>query len=145
MKTLLFSAVLLSLSPALAVAQSSSSGVDVGPGGTGATAGYTGDWGVARTESRDGLGRALGVGVTQDGVSISHSIGASNGSSGFGHNFNMSIGRNGSHVSQGGVVTHGGNGRVQAGGSTSQFGGGSRVSGWGKRTRAWTKSRSRRW
>ncbi|TWT76150.1 hypothetical protein Pla123a_29390 [Posidoniimonas polymericola] len=137
--------LLLALTPALAMAQSAESGVDVGPGGSGASAGYVGDWGIADTESRDGFGRALGVGVSKDGVAISHSIGASNGSSGVGHNFNMAIGRDGAHVSQGGVVTSGGNGRVEAGGSASQFGGGSDVVGWGNNTKAWTESRTRRW
>lgn len=144
MKTSL-TALLLALTPALAMAQSADSGVDVGPGGSGASAGYVGDWGIAQTESRDGFGRALGVGVTKDGVAISHSIGASNGSSGVGHNFNMAIGRDGAHVSQGGVVTSGGNGRVQAGGSGSQYGGGSDVIGWGNNTKAWSNSRTRRW
>ncbi|TWT36988.1 hypothetical protein KOR34_19340 [Posidoniimonas corsicana] len=145
MKTSLTAALLLALAPALALAQSADSGVDVGPGGSGASAGYVGDWGIAKTESRDGFGRALGVGVTKDGVAISHSIGASNGSSGVGHNFNMAIGRDGAHVSQGGVVTGGGNGRVEAGGSASQQGGGSEVVGWGDNTKAWTESRTRRW
>lgn len=146
MKTsLTTAALLLALTPVMALAQSAESGVDVGPDGSGASAGYVGDWGIAKTESRDGLGRALGVGVTRDGIAISHSIGASSGSAGVGHNFNMAIGRDGSHVSHGGVVTSGGNGRVAVGGSGSQQGGGSTATGWGTNTDAWSKSKTRRW
>ncbi len=128
------------------------SGVDVGPGHAGATAGYDAPQGIARTESRVGqvsMGRGFALGLGPDGLSLSHSIGVS-GQHGVGvaHNFNLSIGQDGTHVSHGGVQTIGGNTRVLAGGEThigsGQIQGGSYSSGYGHDTRVWSNSRTRR-
>ncbi|MHB8903046.1 MAG: hypothetical protein ACYC6Y_30160, partial [Thermoguttaceae bacterium] len=128
------------------------SGVDVGPGHAGATAGYDAPQGIARTESQVGtvnVGRGLAVGFGPNGLTVSHSIGVS-GQQGVGaaHNFNMSIGRDGTHVSQGGTYTVGGNTRVLAGGETyigsGQVGGGSYTGGYGFDTQSWSRSQTRR-
>lgn len=147
----LFTAV-LGMSVQNCLADGAWSGVDVGPGHAGATAGYDAPQGIARTESRVGdvnVGRGFALGYGPDGLSISHSIGVS-GQHGIGaaHNFNMSIGRDGTHVSHGGVQTVGGNTRVIAGGEThigpGQVRGGSYTGGYGHHTRAWSRSRTHR-
>ncbi len=145
-------AAAIGLSVETCLADGAWSGVDVGPGHAGATAGYDAPQGIARTESRVGrvnMGRGLAVGFGPNGLSLSHSIGVS-GQHGIGaaHNFNMSIGPNGTHVSHGGVQTVGGNSRVLAGGEThigsGPIRGGSYTSGYGHNTRAWSRSRTRR-
>ena len=147
-------AALLGLSVQTCLADGAWSGVDVGPGHAGADAGYDAPNGIARTESRVGdinMGRGFALGYGPNGLSLSHSIGIS-GQHGFGaaHNFNMSIGPNGTHVSHGGTQTFGGNTRVLAGGEShigpGQVWGGSRAGGFGHHTRAWSRSRThRRW
>jgi len=139
------------LLPHAALAVSAETGVDVGPGEAGADAGADGAWNHAETETKVGpngsMGRAFAVGAGPDGLSLSHSIGVNNGNSGFGHNFNMTIGPNGTHSSSGGVASQGNGGRVIAGGSTqggSRLGGGSTVGGFGNRTNAWTNARTNR-
>lgn len=134
-------------------AQWADTGVDVGPGHAGATAGANGDiWQWTDTQSRVGgagsFGQGVAIGVGRNGVSFSHSIGANGGGAGVGHNINMTIGRNGSHVSHGGVTSRGGNSRVQVGGgSGQQFGGisgGSTATGWGRNTNTWSNSNTQR-
>lgn len=144
---------LLGLSVETCLADGAWSGVDVGPGHAEANAGYDAPQGLARTESRVGqvnVGQGFALGYGPDGLSLSHSIGVSgqNGLLGAAHNFNLSIGRDGTHVSHGGVQTIGGNSRVLAGGEAhygpGQLGGGSYTGGFGQNTRAWSQSRTRR-
>lgn len=151
LKTLL--AICLVSLPTFAMAQSAETGVDVGPGHAGATAGADGDiWSFGDTTSHvDGGGSfasGVAIGVGQDGVSFSHSVGANGGGVGVGHNINMTIGRDGTHVSNGGVTTQGGNTRVQVGGGSGQYpggiGGGSNATGWGNNTNAWSNSNTQR-
>jgi hypothetical protein len=153
LRSVLFAAV-LGLSVDMCLAGGAWSGVDVGPGHAGATAGYDAPEGFARTESRVGrvnVGRGLAVGLGPDGLSLSHTIGvAGHHGAGAAHNFNLSIGRDGTHVSHGGAVTHGGNTRVIAGGEThagpGNVRGDSYAGGYGRHTRAWARSRvHRRW
>lgn len=145
--------VLFAILPSIALAQSAETGVDVGPGHAGATAGANGDiWTFGDTTSHvDGGGsfaQGVAIGVGQDGISFSHSVGANGGGMGVGHNINMTIGREGSHVSTGGVTSQGGNSRVQVGGGSGQYpggiGGGSNATGWGNNTNAWSNSNTQR-
>lgn len=134
-------------------AQSANTGVDVGPGYAGANAGATGSiWQWADTTSKvkngTSFGQGVAVGVGRNGISFSHSLGANGGGLGVGHNLNMTIGRNGTHVSRGGVRTQGGNSRVVVGGGSGQLPGrriygGSTATGYGNRTNAWSNSRTR--
>lgn len=151
LKTLLV--IFLVSLPTFAFAQWAETGVDVGPGHASGSAGADGDiWSFGDTTSHvDGGGSfasGVAIGVGQDGISFSHSVGANGGGAGFGHNINMTIGRNGSHVSSGGVTSQGGNSRVQVGGGSGQtlgnIGGGSIVKGWGNNTNAWSNSDTRR-
>ena len=134
------------------MAQNAWTGVNVGPGFAGAQAGAQGSifqFSDTKTRVKNGqsFGQGVAVGVGQNGVSFSHSIGANGGGLGLGHNLNMTIGRNGAHVSQGGVTSQGGNSSVQVGGRTGQgpgrqIYGGSNATGWGNNTRAWSNSRT---
>ena len=142
---------IVSLVPLAAQAGGSSSWVDVGRGHANSGAATDSPMGIAQSESRVGrvnMARGLAVGFGPDGLSISHSIGVNDRGLGVGHNFNMSVGRNGTHVGQGHVVTGGPNGRVFTGGETrvDRFGarGGNYAGGQGQFTRAWTRNRSRR-
>jgi len=129
------------------------SGVDVGPGHADATAGYDAPQGIARTESRVGrinLGRGLALGMGPDGLSLSHTVGVSGHGAGAAHNFQLSVGRSGTHMSHGSAVTRGGNTRVVAGGEThvapGQVWGDSYGGGFGRHSRAWARSQAwRRW
>lgn len=133
------------------MAQSAWTGVNVGPGFAGANAGAQGSiFQFSDTKSRvkngTSFGQGVAVGVGQNGISFSHSVGANGGGVGLGHNLNMTIGRNGTHVSQGGVTSQGGNSRVVVGGGSGQSGrqiyGGSNATGYGNNTRAWSNSRT---
>jgi hypothetical protein len=143
----------LGLSVETCLADGAWSSVDVGPGHAGATAGYDAPEGFARTESRVGqvsLGRGLALGLGPDGLSLSHTVGVSGPRAGAAHNFQLSIGRDGTHVSHGGAVTRGGNTRVLAGGETyvapGHVRGDSYSGGFGHHTRAWARSQVwRRW
>lgn len=152
LKTLLV--IFLVSLPAFAVAQQyAETGVDVGPGHATGTAEADGDiwsWGETRSHVDGGGSFASGtaIGVGQDGISFSTSFGANGGGNGVGGNFNMTLGREGTHVSHGGVTSQGGNSRVQAGGGSGQtrgnIGGGSNVMGWGNNTNAWSNSNTQR-
>ena len=133
---------------------SANSGVDVGPGHAGATAGANGQWQHAKTKTHVGdngrFAQGLAVGAGPNGLAVSHSIGGNAGGVGLGHNLNLSIGRGGTHFSHGGVQSSGGNSRIIAGGGTTQGGignvnGGSTVGGFGNRTRTWTRAATRLW
>jgi hypothetical protein len=125
--------------PSIAMAQWAESGVDVGPGHAGGSASADGQWTFVDSSSRvngiNSLGHGVAIGAGPDGISFSHSIGFNSGGVGAGHNLNMTIGQNGTHVSNGQVVTQGGNSRVVVGGGSGQFGGGisggSTVTGYG--------------
>lgn len=121
--------------------------VDVGRHHADAQAGYNAPAGIARTESRVGnvsLGRGLAIGYGPNGISISHSIGVAGRHMGTAHNFQLSVGPNGTHVGRSGVVTTGGNTRVIAGGDTASGPGvphgGNFATGYGRRTEAWSQS-----
>ena len=141
--------VLLCLAALTAWAQGSSSWVDVGPGHADAGAATDAPFGFARSESRVGhvnLGRGLAVGFGPNGLTLSHSIGLQDHGLGLGHNFNLSVGPNGTHVGHGGVVTVGPNSQVFTGGNSriDRFGprGGSYAGGHGHFTRAWSRNRT---
>lgn len=129
------------------LAEGAYSEVDVGRRHAEAQAGYSGRAGIARTQSRVGavsLGRGLAIGYGPGGISLSHSIGVSGRGIGTAHNFQLSVGPNGTHVGRSGVVTAGGNTRVIAGGDTSRGPGrpqgGNFAAGFGRRTEAWSQS-----
>ena len=136
-----------------ASAQRASTFVDIFNGGAGAGATADGQFKFAKTKSssRNGVqfGHGLAVGAGPNGIAISNSIGGGTGPLGVAHNLNMNIGVNGTHVSQGGVVSQGGNRRVIAGGETGvrngQVYGGSRATGFGNNMRAWSNSRTNNW
>jgi len=141
-------ALILSLAPLSAWAQGSSSWVDVGRGHANAGAATDAPFGIARSESRAGdvnLGRGLAVGFGPNGLTLSHSIGLQDHGLGLGHTFNLSVGPDGTHVGQGGVLSVGSNSQVFTGGNTriDQFGprGGSYAGGTGRFTRAWSRNR----
>lgn len=136
--------------PLAARGQSAGTLVDVGPGSAGASGTASGAWQLVESNSRvsngTSVGKALAVGAGPHGLAISHSVGVNSGGVGAAHNFNLSIGPQGAHVSNGGVVSQGGNSRVIAGGN-AQTGftgprGGSQVSGFGNHTRAHSQSRT---
>ena len=129
------------------LANGAHSQVDVGRHHADAQAGYSGPAGMARTESRVGnvsLGRGLAIAYGPGGISLSHSIGVASRGVGTAHNFQLSVGPNGTHVGRSGVVTAGGNTRVIAGGDTSSEPGrpqgGNSASGFGRHTEAWSRS-----
>lgn len=139
--------------PLTAFAQSADTWVDVGPGH--ATGGGSAQGDIFQhvdTTSHVGpngsMSHAVGIGVDQDGVSFSTSFGANGGGQGVGGNFNMTIGREGTHVSQGGVQTQGGNTRVQAGGGSGQYpggiAGGNLIRGFGNNTQVHSQSTTQR-
>jgi hypothetical protein len=142
---------LFALSTASASAQSAGSWVDVTPGRVGAGASADGVIQIAKSKSksRNGVdfGHGFGLGVGPGGIAISNSVGVGGGPVGAAHNMQLNIGRNGAHLSHGGVVSQGGNRRVIAGGNTGNVRGrvygGSQVSGFGQRTKAYSKSRTR--
>ena len=140
------SLVLLLLS-STASANEAYSQVDVGRRHADAQAGYDAPAGIARTESRVGnvsLGRGLAIGYGPNGISISHSIGVAGRHIGTAHNFQLTVGPNGTHVGRSGVVTTGGNTRVIAGGDTASGPGvphgGNFATGYGRRIEAWSQS-----
>ena len=131
--------VVLCTYPSIAMAQWAESGVDVGPGFANGSASADGEWTFVDTSSRvngaNSLGHGVAIGAGPNGISFSHSIGFNSGGVGAGHNMNMTIGQNGTHVSNGQVVTQGGNSQVVVGGGSGQYGGGisggSMVTGYG--------------
>lgn len=151
-KVATFLIVSLVLSAAQCFAQNANTGVNVGPGWAGANASANGSiWQFTDTTSKvkngTSLGQGLAIGVGHNGISFSHSIGANGGGVGVGHNLNMTIGRNGTHVSHGGVTTQGGNSQVVVGGGSGQYGnriyGGSQATGYGNNTRVYSNSHTR--
>lgn len=136
--------------PLAARGQNASTVVDVSPGQAGASGTASGAWQLVESNSRvnhgTSLGKSLAVGAGPNGLAISHSVGVNSGGVGAAHNFNLSIGPQGTHVSNGSVISQGGNSRVIAGGN-AQTGftgprGGSQVSGFGHHTRAHSQSRT---
>jgi hypothetical protein len=90
-----------------------------------ATAGYTGEVGFARTDSRSGpvnLARGVAVGVDENGLSlsVSHAVATPRGPA-VATNFNLSIGTNGevSHSTGTAISTGGRERSASAGGSTA--------------------------
>ena len=138
--------------PAVSSAQWADSGVNVGPGFANGSASADGDWTLVDSGSHvngnTSIGRGVAIGAGPDGISFSHSIGVSGNGVGAGHNFNMSIGRQGTHVSGGNVITQGGTPGVSIGGGSgnypSGFGGGSYATGFGNFTSANTFSQTNR-
>lgn len=136
-----------------AAAQRADSFVDIFRGGAGAGASADGQFKFARSKSSSNngvqFGHGLAVGAGPNGIAVSNSIGAGAGPIGAAHNLNMTIGRDGTHLSQGGVVSQGGNRRVVSGGGTGiqngQVYGGSGSSGFGNRTKAWSSSQTNQW
>lgn len=150
LKNALLTVVICTL-PTVAMAQWSETGVDVGPGQAGASAGADGDWTFVDTTSQvngnGSFGQGVAIGAGPDGISFSHSIGVNGGGVGAGHNLNVTIGRDGTHVSGGHVVSQGGDSRVIAGGGSGQYpggiAGGSSVTGFGYDTHAHSHSNTR--
>ncbi len=109
-------------------AQWSESGINLGGGFAGASASADGQWTLVDTTSKvDGsnsFGHGIGIGVGPNGISLSNSVGVNTAQGGVGHNFNMTIGQNGTHFSESGVVAQGGNTGVAVGGGSGQYGGG---------------------
>ena len=137
-----------------ASAQRAGSWVDIGNGFAGAGANASGSllqFSKSKSSSKNGVqyGHGFAVGAGPNGISLSNSIGAGTGPLGGAHNVNLHIGRNGTHVSHGGVVSQGGNRRVITGGNArsynGQVSGGSYSTGFGNHTKAYSKSRTRRW
>lgn len=134
-------------------ARDAASQVDVGRRHARAEASYDGPAGLARTDTRVGrvnFARGLAVSYGLEGVSLSQSIGVSHGGLSTAHNFQLSIGPGGTHLSRGGVVSRGGDARAVTGGHTSAGPGvprgGSSAMGTGLDTRAWSRSESHpRW
>lgn len=134
-------------------AQSASTWVDVGPDRAGAGGTATGTFQHVDTRSRVGPGgniaHGVAIGAGPNGLAMSHSIGVHGGGRGNAHNFNLSVGPGGAHVSRGNVHSSGGNSRVIASGSTSTGnpwnppGGGSLVTGFGRQTQASTTADTR--
>ncbi len=136
-----------------AIAQRAETVVDIFNGGAGAGATADGQLKFARSKSSSNngvqFGHGFAVGAGPNGIAVSNSIGAGTGPVGAAHNLNLTIGRGGTHVSQGGVVSQGGNRRVTTGGSTGiqngQVYGGSNSTGYGNNTRAWSQSHTNQW
>jgi hypothetical protein len=137
-----------------ASAQRAESWVDIGNGFAGSGASASGSLvqiAKSKSSSRNGVqfGHGFAVGAGPEGVSLSNSIGAGTGPVGAAHNLNLHLGRNGAHVSHGGVVSEGGNRRVISGGQAGSYQGrvqgGSRSSGFGRNTKAYSKSRTLPW
>ncbi len=145
--------VLTGLSVRTSQASDAASRVDIGRRHARAEASYDGPAGMARTDTRVGrvnFARGLAVSYGIDGVSLSQSIGVSHGGLSTAHNFQLSIGPGGTHLSRGGVVTRGGDSRAITSGHTSRGRGGPRggssSTGTGHDTRAWSSSESHpRW
>ena len=145
--------VLSGLSVRTSQAMDAASRVDIGRRHARAEASYDGPAGMARTDTRVGrvnFARGLAVSYGLDGVSLSQSIGVSHGGLSTAHNFQLSIGPGGTHLSRGGVVSRGGDTRAITGGRTSLGPGGPRggssATGTGLDTRAWSRSESHpRW
>ncbi len=140
---------ILVAAPAAANAQGAGTAVDVGPGHAAASGSASGQWQLVDSSSRVGngtsFGNALAVGAGPNGLAISHSVGVNGGGGGAAHNFNLAIGAGGTHVSNGGVVTAGGDSRVIASGSAEHgFApqGGSTVGGFGNNTQAYSNSQT---
>ena len=136
-----------------ASAQRAGSWVDIAGGRVGAGASADGLFkhATSKSSSKNGVdfGHGFAVGAGPNGIAVSNTIGAGGGPLGVAHNVQLNIGPGGTHVSQGGVVTQGGNRRVLSGGETGirngQVYGGSRSTGFGHRTKAWSNSRTNNW
>ncbi|QDT07937.1 hypothetical protein K227x_63660 [Rubripirellula lacrimiformis] len=134
-------------------AQSAGSWVDIGNGFAGAGGSASGPISIVkgRSSSKNGMqfGHGFALGAGPNGLAISNSVGAGAGPGGVAHNMNLNIGANGTHFSQGGVVSQGGNRRVISGGQTGtrngQVYGGSQSTGFGQNTKAWSQSHTRQW
>lgn len=141
----------LAFSTTEASAQSAGSWVDIGRGGVGSGANASGMFQIAKSRSSKkngvGFGHGFALGAGPNGLALSNSIGVGGGPAGAAHNVQLNIGRNGTHFSQGGVVSQGGNRRVisggQAGTTNGQIYGGSYSTGYGQNTRAYSKSHTR--
>lgn len=150
MTRIALAAVLATSFTASAMAQSASTDAGVWQGGAGGNATADGFWQHAQSESKVGkvnMGRGFAVGLGPNGLSLSHSIAVGKGPLAVGHNLNMTIGQNGTHVSEGGVVSTGGQTSANVGGSTQgglNLGGGSNASGNGWNTNAWSNSQTNR-
>lgn len=136
--------------PAVAFGQSARTGVDVGRHHANAHGSADGEFNFVDTQSRVGpggnMGRAIAIGAGPNGLAISHSIGLGGGNNAVGHNFNMTIGPGGAHVSRGNVQSSGFNPRAIAGGGAAitprGHVGGSNVTGFGNRVIADSSSRT---
>ena len=133
-------------------AQWAESGVNLGNGVAGANASADGHWTLVDSTSNvngsNSFGHGFGIGVGPQGMSISNSVGVNSAGGGVAHNFNMTIGQNGTHFSDGGVVSQGGYTNVGAGGGSGQYGsgisGGSYATGNGNYVDAYSNSHTRR-
>jgi hypothetical protein len=153
-KIVLSLATIATILPAIAFGQSAGTWVDVGRGHSGAGGSATGTFQHVDTQSRVGphgsLASGVAVGAGPNGLSLSHSIGMNAGGRGTAHNFNLSVGPNGAHISRGNVNSTGGDSRVIAGGSSnvgSPWGspsGGSHATGYGTHTHAQTHAQTTR-
>jgi hypothetical protein len=130
-------------------ANGAASQVDLGRRHASAEASYSGPAGMARTDTRVGrvnFARGLAVSYGPQGISLSQSIGVSRGPVATAHNFQLSVGPDGTHVGHGGVVSRGGDTRVITGGHTSTGPGGPHggnfATGNGRHTQAWSRSQS---
>lgn len=140
------------ITPSIADAQWAESGVDLSNGRAGAGASADGQWtfvdSTSNVNGSNSFGHGIGVGVGPNGISVSNSVGFNTAQGGAAHNFNMTVGRNGTHFSDGGVVSQGGNTGVIAGGGSGLYGnqisGGSSVTGYGNHVDAYSNSRTRR-
>ncbi|GEM_PF-3169617 len=138
---------------ATAEAQRAGSWVDIARGGTGSGASADGVFKFARSDSRSNgstqFGHGFAVGAGPEGIALSNSIGGGAGPLGAAHNLQLNVGREGTHLSHGGVVSQGGERRVFAGGETgSHYGqpyGGSQVGGYGHHTNAYSNSHTQPW
>ena len=143
----------LALTANTASAQRAGSWVDIAGGKVGAGASADGLFkhATSRSSSKNGVdfGHGFAVGAGPNGIAVSNTIGAGGGPLGVAHNVQLNIGPGGTHVSQGGVVTQGGNRRVLSGGETGtrngQVYGGSHSTGFGHQTKAWSHSQTNRW
>lgn len=145
-------AAMVALAASQASAQRSGSWVDIGRGFAGAGASANGElfqYAKSKSKSKDGVqyGHGFAVAGGRDGITLSNSIGGGTGPLGAAHNLNLTIGRNGTHLSHGGVVSEGGNRRVISGGSSGSYNGrvsgGSSSTGFGNNTRAYSRSHTR--
>lgn len=131
-------------------AQESNTGVTVGRNGTGATASFDGLFGIAKTKVKSGdidVGRGLAIGVGQNGLTLSHTIGGGKHGVGLGHTMQLNIGENGTHFGHGAIVSQGGQNQfVQLGSQTTTRNGvpqgGNVLNGFGQNNQAFSQSQT---